>query len=51
MSDDELRRIWDLELESEPKQTDPVLSRFNETIRLKEGRCEVQLPWKENAGQ
>jgi hypothetical protein len=51
VNDDELRRIWDLELEIESKQMDPVLSRFNETIRLKEGRYEVQLPWKDNAGQ
>mgnify|MGYP000051854145 CR=1 FL=1 len=51
VSDDELRGIRDLELEDESRQTDPVLSRFNETIRLKEGRYEVQLPWKGNAGQ
>ncbi len=44
VNDDELRRIWGLELESESKQADTVLSRFNETIRLKEGRYEVQLP-------
>jgi len=51
VSDDELRGMWDLEVEDESRQTDPVLSRFNETIRLKEGRYEVQLPWKGNAGQ
>ena len=47
-TDNDLQKMWDLELEKEEKFGDPILKKFNEEIKLKDNRYEIRLPWNEN---
>ena len=45
----ELSRLWDLEaLGVVPASEDAVYEQFLSKVRMKNGRYEVSLPWKEN---
>ena len=52
-----LRNFWNLEVigispdkDQDTDFVDPVLSRFNDTVKFSGGRYEVALPWKEKQG-
>jgi len=46
--DNDLKRLWDLDLEAEKVDTE-VLDRFCQSIKVRGDRYEVELPWKEGA--
>ena len=48
--DDELRRMWDMDLEPAIDEHCP-LKQFDESIRFRDGRYEVALPWKPYSGE
>ena len=55
-SDSTLRSFWELEsigitCEDGSSGTSDILATFNESVRLKDRRYEVSLPWKENAAK
>ena len=54
--DSTLRSFWELEsigitCEDGSSGTSDILATFNESVRFKDGRYEVSLPWKENAAK
>ena len=44
--DDDLRKLWDIELETDSDKENPVLENFMKDIKIRDGRYEVSLPWK-----
>ena len=54
--DSTLRSFWELEsigitCEDGSSGTSDILAIFNESVRFKDGRYEISLPWKENAAK
>ena len=53
VEDQNLKRIWDMDLnpELDEEGDSSLIKQFEDTIKKKDGRYEVALPWKRNSGE